>query len=99
MTDTYLVLWCRYFADLVIGYLQQVLADMLLETPQSAEPAQKLPPPLFSGNEIQGNAICLKGEDLKGAVVKSTVRALCLLSLLPCVGSFSGSLLRLTKVI
>ncbi len=66
---------CRYFADLVIGYMQQVLADMLLEGTQPAAPAQMLPPPLFSGNEVQGTAVCLKGEDLKGAVVKSKVGA------------------------
>ena len=52
--------------------MQQVLADMLLESTQVAS-AQKLPPPLFSGNEVQGDAICLKGEDLKSAVVKLTV--------------------------
>ena len=69
------MLWCRYFADLVIGYMQQVLADMLLESTHPAASAQKLPPPLFSGNEVQGDAICLKGEDLKGAVVKLTVSA------------------------
>ncbi|CAL5223929.1 g6531 [Coccomyxa viridis] len=62
----------RYFADLVIGYMQQVLADMLLESALPAASAHRLPPPLFSGNEVQGDAICLKGEDLKGAVVKLT---------------------------
>ena len=83
MSDTVLVLSCRYFADLVIGYLQQVLADMLLESAQSAAPALTLPPPLFSGNEVQGNAVCLKGEDLKSAVVKMTVRAQTCSYLLP----------------
>ena len=69
------MLGCRYFADLVIGYMQQVLADMLLESALPAASAHRLPPPLFSGNEVQGDAICLKGEDLKGAVAKLTVSA------------------------
>ena len=64
---------CRYFADLVIGYLQQVLADMLLDSTRSAAPMQRLPTPLFTGNEVQRDAVCLKGEDLKGAVVSLKV--------------------------
>lgn len=75
MAQETLVLCCRYFADLVVGHMQQVLADMLLESAQQAAVALKLPPPLFSGNGVQGDAICLKGEDLKGAVVKLTVCA------------------------
>jgi len=57
----------------VIGYLQQVLADMLLDSTRPAAPMQRLPTPLFSGNEVQGNAVCLKGEDLKSAVVNLKV--------------------------
>ena len=80
------MLGCRYFADLVIGYIQQVLADMLLESAQPAASVHRLPPPLFSGNEVQGDAICLKGEDLKGAVVKLTVSARYMLFMVLCCG-------------
>ena len=64
----------RYFADLAIGYMQQVLADMLLESTDTKAPLPKLPPPLFHGNDVLGSAVCLKGEDLKTAVVNIRVR-------------------------
>ena len=66
---------CRYFADLVIGHMQQVLADMLLESTDLQAPLPKLPPPLFQGNDAQGSAVCLKGEDLKTAVVNVQVHS------------------------
>ena len=59
----------------MIGYMQQVLADMLLDSADAAAPLQRLPEPLFAGNEGQGTAVCLKGEDLKTAVVGLKVRS------------------------
>lgn len=49
--------------------MQQALADMLLDSADAAAPLQRLPEPLFAGNEVRGTAVCLKGEDLKTAVV------------------------------
>ena len=54
--------------------MQQVLADMLLESTDMEAPLQKVPPPLFQGNDVLGSAVCLKGEDLKTAVVNTQVQ-------------------------
>ena len=59
----------------MIGHMQQVLADMLLESTDMEAPLPKLPPPLFHGNDVLGSAVCLKGEDLKTAVVKVQVHS------------------------
>lgn len=58
----------------MIGYMQQVLADMLLESTDVEVPLPKLPPPLFQGNDMLGSAVCLKGEDLKTAIVNVQVQ-------------------------
>jgi len=64
---------CRLFAELVVLYLQEVLAGLLL-APADSEPwLQALPPPLFPGNDGTGKAICLKGDALLSAVVSSKV--------------------------
>ena len=55
--------------------MQQVLADMLLESTDMETPLPKLPPPLLQGNDVQGNAVCLKGEDFKSAVVNIQVHS------------------------
>lgn len=72
----------RYFADLVIARLREVLAGMLL-APAPPEQAwlQALPPPMFAGNEAARDAVCLKGEAFRSAAVQAKV----LPSLKPCV--------------
>ena len=52
-----------------------MLADMLLESTDMEAPLPKLLPPLFQGNDGLGSAVCLKGEDLKTAVVNTQVHS------------------------
>ncbi|KAK9836351.1 hypothetical protein WJX81_007868 [Elliptochloris bilobata] len=58
----------RYFADLIIAYLQDVLALTLLTPALAAAATPRLPPPMFPGNDDAGAAICLKGEAFRQSV-------------------------------
>ena len=62
----------RYFADLIIAYLQDVLALTLL-TPARAAAAARLTPPMFPGNDGAGAAVCLKGEAFRQTVASMQV--------------------------
>ena len=73
----------RYFADLIIAYLQDVLALALLAPAASADPGMRLPPPMFPGNDGAGAAVCLKGEAFRHVVASVQVRPP-LWSMRPC---------------
>ena len=62
----------RYFADLIIAYLQDVLALTLL-TPAPVAAAPRLTPPMFPGNDGAGAAVCLKGEAFRQTVASMQV--------------------------
>lgn len=74
----------RYFADLIIAYLQDVLALTLL-TPAPAAAAARLSPPMFPGNDGAGAAVCLKGEAFRKTVASTQVwwRGVCVSLSLP----------------
>ena len=60
----------RYFADLVITYMQDVLAATLLGVGHTSHAAgghaAALPPPMFPGNSGLPNALCYRpGHDFK----------------------------------
>ena len=60
----------RYFADLVITYLQDVLAATVLGVGHTSHAAgghtAALPPPMFLGNSELPNALCYRpGHDFK----------------------------------
>ncbi len=74
----------RYFADLIIAYLQDVLALALLAPAASADPGMRLPPPMFPGNDGAGAAVCLKGEAFRHAVASVQVRPPLCWSMRPC---------------
>ena len=64
----------RYFADLIIAYLQDVLALTLLAPARAAAAAPRLPPPMFPRNDGAGAAVCLKGEAFRQSVASMQVR-------------------------
>eukprot|EP00884_Botryococcus_braunii_P008547 jgi/Botrbrau1/17694/Bobra.0166s0118.1 len=61
----------RYFADLVIYYLQNALASALLTPNQWGPLHRSLPPPMFKGNSRMLDGKCLKGEAFRSAVVSA----------------------------
>ena len=76
----------RYFADLIIAYLQDVLALALLTPAAGVDPtlpSMRLPPPMFPGNDGAGAAVCLKGEAFRHVVASVQVRPQ-LRSMRPC---------------
>eukprot|EP00884_Botryococcus_braunii_P021062 jgi/Botrbrau1/763/Bobra.0181s0021.1 len=63
----------RYMADIIIAFLQDELARLLVEPvlPQeAAAAAEELPPPMLPGNH-EHSSICLEERNLRSAVVRS----------------------------
>ena len=70
---------CRYLADLVVSYLQDVLAAAVLGVGHTSHAtgghAVALPPPMFPGNDGTPNALCINpGHDFKLLVTSHEVR-------------------------
>ena len=70
---------CRYLADLVISYLQDVLAAAILGVGHTSHAtgghAAALPPPMFLGNDGVPDALCINpGHDFKVLVTSHEVR-------------------------
>jgi hypothetical protein len=64
-------------ADMIIAFLQDELARLLVEPvlPQeAAATTEELPPPMLPGNH-EHSSICLEERNLRSAVVRSKVRA------------------------
>lgn len=82
----------RYLADLVISYLQDVLAASVLGVGHSHATgghAAALPPPMFLGNGGVPDALCFNpGHDFKLLVTSHEVRTAPLRDLCTMVGAF-----------
>ena len=70
---------CRYLADLVVSYLQDVLAATVLGVGHTSHAtgghAAALPPPMFPGNDGAPDALCINpGHDFKLLVTSHDVR-------------------------
>lgn len=77
---------CRYMADIIIAFLQDELARLLVDpvSPQEiAATTEELPPPMLPGN-YEHSSICLEEQNLRSAVVRSKVRVCPQLLLLLC---------------
>ena len=102
---------CRYLADLVVSYLQDVLAAAVLGVGHTSHAtgghATALPPPMFPGNDGTPDALCINpGHDFKLLVTSHDVRTpshrhVCMMTSAPgllCVSRTAMPLLRLAML-
>ena len=66
-------LCCRYYADIIVGLLQDVALQAALHPYQELEPSQlEVPPPMFDSN-IESITRCLRGDLLQQRVYQAVV--------------------------